>query len=504
MPRATLLTIAAVLAASGNLLAQSSPPDWKAAIVLDMIEVSRAAANQPGFVPGSPLPFRAPIGSGGRQLTAMYLVAANAKQTAYGRLLTTLEAARVDKQVGAPPAANGGTSLAMKGLAPRILGFAVEQGALTREVSGTSMTFRANPVGLAKAIQGAGIAQLNSDYALSTAQRIAGRLSLAATFDVSRGTDPGVFTGDAQQLSSWAARYTIINRRDPASAEYVSDWATLLAPAADPYQKAAESINNALGNWTDYKTWEGTLTTDVTQKVEAPYAANKDFDAAVKAFQAVLTADLKKLEALTMPAEVTAALNTYVDELAKVQFSIGNIYKFIAKGPLLTLDVTDTRDKDLPDLYTATAVFEAGLGPSRRTDFTVNGAFSTYTSKPAGVDHSLKSIDLTAQLDHPLGALAPAVIVTVAGRYSYLPHDTAASTDTPAVVASAAAAAPKGHIGVFQAKLTVPIKDSGLKVPVSVTASNRTELVKEKDVRGSIGLTVDLDVVISALGGSFR
>ena len=52
-------------------------------------------------------------------------------------------------------------------------------------------------------------------------------------------------------------------------------------------------------------------------------------------------------------------------------------------------------------------------------------------------------------------------------------------------------------------KLTIPVKDSGMKVPVSVTASNRTELIKEKDVRGSIGLTVDLDVFMSALAGSF-
>jgi hypothetical protein len=64
--------------------------------------------------------------------------------------------------------------------------------------------------------------------------------------------------------------------------------------------------------------------------------------------------------------------------------------------------------------------------------------------------------------------------------------------------------APQGHIGFFQAKLTIPLKDSGVKVPLSVTASNRTELINEKDVRGSIGLTLDLDTFMSVLTGPRR
>jgi hypothetical protein len=63
----------------------------------------------------------------------------------------------------------------MKGLAPRIFGLAVERGALTREIAGTSMTFRVNPVGTVKALQGAGLLDVNDDYARSTAQRFAGR-----------------------------------------------------------------------------------------------------------------------------------------------------------------------------------------------------------------------------------------------------------------------------------------------------------------------------------------
>jgi len=51
----------------------------------------------------------------------------------------------------------------------------------------------------------------------------------------------------------------------------------------------------------------------------------------------------------------------------------------------------------------------------------------------------------------------------------------------------------RGNIGVFQATFTVPMKGAGVKIPISLTASNRTELIKEKDVHGSIGVTLDLD-----------
>ena len=49
------------------------------------------------------------------------------------------------------------------------------------------------------------------------------------------------------------------------------------------------------------------------------------------------------------------------------------------------------------------------------------------------------------------------------------------------------------NIGVFQAKYLIPLGDSGLQVPISFTASNRTELVQEKEHRGNIGRTFDPD-----------
>jgi hypothetical protein len=344
---------------------------------------------------------------------------------------------------------------------------------------------------------------LNDDYLRDKVQRLAGRLSLAATFDVSRGTTPGAFTGNDQQLASWAARFTFINRRDPAAPEYADRWRELLSDDTAPYRESVATLNDALGRWAAYASWETELVGAVEKTVEAPFKMKQDFEAGVKDFRTLLADRLKKLEALPMPAEVTSALDAYATQLSMVQGSIEKIYAFAGRGPLLTGDWTTTRDVGLPDLFVWTGVFEMGLGSSRKTDFTFNGSVSKFRSMPTGQTHSLKSVELTAQLEHPLGKALPAPTLAFAGRYSYLPHDTVASTGAIALRTASAttAQAPKGHIGFFQAKLTIPMKDSGMKVPISITASNRTELIKEEDVRGSIGLTLDLDTLMSFVAG---
>lgn len=59
--------------------------------------------------------------------------------------------------------------------------------------------------------------------------------------------------------------------------------------------------------------------------------------------------------------------------------------------------------------------------------------------------------------------------------------------------------ATKGDIRIGQVKLTMPIKGGLVKIPVSFTWANRTELINESEKRGQIGLTLDLDSVFQGL-----
>jgi hypothetical protein len=50
-----------------------------------------------------------------------------------------------------------------------------------------------------------------------------------------------------------------------------------------------------------------------------------------------------------------------------------------------------------------------------------------------------------------------------------------------------------------QAKLTIPLWTTGIQFPISVTVANRTELIKEKEVRGQFGFTFDFSKLVAAM-----
>jgi hypothetical protein len=54
-----------------------------------------------------------------------------------------------------------------------------------------------------------------------------------------------------------------------------------------------------------------------------------------------------------------------------------------------------------------------------------------------------------------------------------------------------------GAIVVSQLKVTMPVRNSGIKVPISISVANRSELVTERDVRAHIGFTFNYDVIAS-------
>jgi len=469
-------------------------PTSRKQIVDEMVEAGVEAAKRPAVTH----PFQTPFGTGRNGKVVAYLIAAHAERNGYKALLQALEA-RTIKQLGATPGSGGSTSLAMNGLVPDILGIAVESGAINGDISGTTVTFRATPAGVVKALQGKGLVEINGDYANSTAARMASRISFAASFDTSKGSAPGTLTADSRQLTGWSARAELVNHRDPASGEYAAVWKGLLRND-QAYTAAVDAINAALAAWPAFTAWQNGLEADVAAGVEGPFARDHNVAAAGGRFRTVLETNFAKLEKLpAMPDAVLKALDGYVAQLTLVQRAIDGVYTFVGKGDLITVDWSTARSAMLPDLYTATGIWEAAFGAARRTDFTLNVVLNLYRSVPAGAQHQLKSVEVTGQFDHPLGSLLslPAATLTIAGRLSHLPNDTVASADS----SSPAAVAARGTIGVVQAKITIPVKGSGVKIPLSITASNRTELIKEKDVRASFGFSFDLDPL---LGGLFE
>src|SRR6266446_1282952 len=142
----------------------------------------------------------------------------------YVALVTEAQERRIDQQIGAGASSSGTTSLVSKGGIPYLFGLAVENGAATQSQSDTTITFRVNPAGALNLIQKkgfiSGFRQNESDPFL----KFLSKSSLGFSFDTNRGAQPGVFTGDKQQLSAFSAKFEFVNDRDPRLKRYERDW----------------------------------------------------------------------------------------------------------------------------------------------------------------------------------------------------------------------------------------------------------------------------------------
>jgi hypothetical protein len=91
----------------------------------------------------------------------------------------------------------------------------------------------------------------------------------------------------------------------------------------------------------------------------------------------------------------------------------------------------------------------------------------------------LQDFEAGLQLDRPLGGFAThSAVGTLAAYYQYQLQ--------PAV------SIPKGNMIVLEAKVTLTLKSSGVKIPVGIKWANG------KDVRGNIGVSYDFDSLVAA------
>lgn len=435
-----------------------------------------------GFVVNrTPAPF-----SRGRNLGLFALAVALRKQTAV--FVATAEDARVDKQVGGSDSNAGSTSLVSKGSIPSILGYAVENGALARDVSGTTITFRGNPVGIVKALSNAGFIESyqNTDAGI----RFLRRFSFALSFDTSRGqpsnaSGGGVFTGDRQQLSSYSLRCDIVNHRDPRDKTYNEAWHQLIAKDVLALNEAIRLLDDALDRDVGFNAWHAAA----TAKVDAAAAGGTSAEDVEK----LIRSELDKLASLPLSQEADSLAEAFAKSYKAFLQSRGNILALVAKGPIITFEYTNIRRVDAVDQSNFKLIAEGAFFHGR-ADLTANASLTILNKIPAGTNlDRVQDIDLSGQLDVPLGEVQKigSIVLSFSGKYKHMMQDT--------MMASGMMADTKGDIGVGQVKLTIPVKGTGVRIPISFTFANRTELIKENIVRGNIGITFDLDSIFARL-----
>lgn len=438
-------------------------------------------------------------------------------RAAYDRLVEVM-AASLEKQVGAAPTTDNSTALAMKGAAPKILGFATERGALTRQTDGTAVTFRATPASLIRTLQSQDIF---GTLGFSSTKEVAGvtktlepwydKISMAVTFETSRGGEPNTLRANAQQVSAWSVRAELVNQRNAKRHEYLKLYEKVAQGSVD-YLASVKRLTAELGQWQEYLNWfeAGLKRLEVVDEKVAKKELTPE--AAVAEATKILMAVMPELDDLKgTPAAVDKALEEFAKSLTPLVEALNANRDFINKGAVFTLDWTVTRDLKAPDISTLTAILDYSPGKMRKHDLTLNIANSFFNSLPKIANaQRYRDFKSTLQYDIPLGKtgnLGPFVL-TFAGRFEHIPHTmVAAAAALTAEIGDAKGntaggvqmmgMVQEGSIGVGQIKLTIPLA-TGVKVPLSMTFANRTELITEKKHLGAnFGITFDLDAIFA-------
>jgi hypothetical protein len=411
-------------------------------------------------------------------LIGFALVMAKQPRSAY---VTAIENARIDKQVGGGSSSSGSTSLAAKASVPSILGLAVENGALQKDISGTTITFRGNPVGIIKALGDNGFIESYDDDDPTT--RFLRRLSFSTSFDTDRGPQPGNFLGSKQQLSAYSFRFDIYNKRDPRHSTYREKWAKLITGPGLAFTQDLSRLKSYFNP-----------ATNPDPNVMAWLTASQDAIVAASAadVERVLEDVLgDKLRAVQLPQQVKAAVDSFEANVNSYLGDRANLLQEVANGPIVTFEYTNNRPGNQPNYSNFNIIGE--FSPfNGQADLTTNASFSTFSTKPIGVTRTARDFQLSGQLDIPFNPSAGPFVFTMSGKYQHVFSDITTTGTTPTTLQ-------KGNIGIGQFKFTIPVKGSGVKIPLSVTFSNRTEFIKESKVRGNIGVTFDLDALFSKL-----
>ncbi len=439
-----------------------------------------------------------------------------------------LEDARTDKQIGATNASSGSTSLVSKGTVPKFFGFAVENGALTNSTSGTSTTFRGNLVGWLDLVRNQGFIESYNDNAkVVNALR---RISYSFTLDSSR-TPAAVQTGSGiptlaslqseikrtgQQLANYSVRLAILDKRDPRTKQNRQGIFDFLDKNAKAFLDSRSFLTdcfldavfygdnpNLCGTTPQggqalpeyYKQWLGDTTRRLSQGGLSRGQIILIFHEQVELLRRTMVERIPNFQSM-----VEAAL----DAATLFDSKRLDLFKKMQKQPLVSVEYVNTRLPTLPDLSTVRFIaegsfFNAKLDLTGNIAFTIQNSGTVLTPSPQKLG-GLRDFQVAAQGEVPLGSLAKSIapgtgIGTMSLAFAYLSERL--SDQSAVSFAGYNFMAEPGWIHVGQVKLTIPVKGSGVKIPLSFSVANRTELIREKDVRAHIGVTFDMDALIA-------
>jgi hypothetical protein len=462
------------------------------------------------------------------------------------------EVKKISGQTGSSSGTGGSTNLTSKGIAAKFLSVASEYGALTESTSGQTTTVNGTLAGVPVALMKKGIAEECSTKLLAETPCFhhavvdyMNRISYSLSYDTSQagqtisGTAVGSSTGTAQEvkatgnshsISAVSAKWVIIQGK--SSSKDIQDALTNLTKGQTVAAKASEAAVNLQNSELTSQTFQDWYQKMAT-KLGDDMAGDKSGKKALADWSKMGTCLVWTLDSTLTPNVGDACLGDQfvqfkpdVDgQKAANSVVIKNAIQLaidysaylgaeedaaipIAKPAYLTFEYDENRPANQPTNSIFRGIFQHKIG--QEASITFNGAISIYDSAPSSSipgASRLRDAQFAVETDEPFSlntAFTGKVGMTLSEAFYFQnqtspailnvnpgsPVNGVSFTGLPANATQIFAQ--KGNIGVGQIKLSIG-SGSNLKVPLSVTYSNRTELIVKPTWRAQIGVSYDLD-----------
>jgi hypothetical protein len=446
-----------------------------------------------------------------------------AATSATSSLLQAANQLRTDQQLGSGNSAPGTTSLVTKAGSATLMGLAVDTGVLTRSVNGATATLSANADALYRTIVGSHsdcvinckengfeahvLNPINvfGSFALAqsstTSTPTSGQASGTATANVPAAAIP---TG-AGKLTALTAKYQIVNKYDPRSADFQSNWdkqIPSLAPSAIATANAEQAVQAILLKDSAFTKMANNPDDDNLYKAAASDPSGKTL---ITRFEndwvaAVSTA----LKDPGLPAAVSAMVQDQQAFRNAWHNAIAN-----AAGVMLSVQYTFNKPLNQPYTHDFTVIYGYNFG--QYGSLTFNGAASLYDGAlPAGAKYGrLHYGQASGEYDRNLTAPQSSfqAQLSLAGYWQYQPEPSvlniaagtvAPGTNIPLPNGTQEFVGTAGSLWVVQGGLTIK-GPGGVNIPLGVSWSNKTDLLQGNKIGAQIGLSYSF----SSLAGIF-
>ena len=420
-----------------------------------------------------------------------------------------------------------------KGLTAKVFSIAAEHGALSQSVNKQTVTVQGSLSGLPMALVG----NRNFDYCPMVPDsrmcvedglvRFLGRFSYGVSFDMSDEaeavsgtlgdmgmgtTQPVVFEADRNRISAITARVILWNSRDATSSEFQGRWAQAVKESA-----LTNSGAELLKSFQEFLEVAGTNGTGEGIRDSGEFRAlYANAFSAIRgapndevrelweryAFEGLIPLLHSRVEA----SALTTAVNDFVQSLQVYRVDQDQLVNDLAEKPVLSLEYQHNSPKGHKATSTVRLIFDKGL--PNKWAFTANGAFTLYDARPPDSvpDASRwRDAQFGIEVRRSLGNLQGFGATSVSGSYYYqYQNSPSILTVTPGqaplnitftgLPATATEVfAEKGNLHIGQVRLELGSGTSNVRFPLSISYSNRTELIDRPTWNAQIGVSYDLD-----------